>query len=336
MTPSRRDVLALVGATTAATAGVAGSATISAQEDTDDLPAYSQWLTIEDGGLEFVVLDWADLEDEAQRELEEAGPDEAVPAEYEADPMVAPVSNGMLAAYFTVGLDLAQYRLGRLVDEAAFESTVEELLLVNDVLIVTGAIDPAEIDDELTAEPAADFLRQMERTDEIGDYDVYTPIDEAADAVIAVSSDAIVFVDSDALEDDTDPMARLETTIAVTAGDVDRATEVSDVVAWLVETAGDGDAVVGQYGDRIVADANGGVTDVRFEGFEDADGVITSFTAEDAETGTGEFAAIVDDPDEDELEALLGSSADERSVDIDENRVTAAGTWREVNGTVTE
>ncbi|WP_235019746.1 hypothetical protein [Natrialba sp. INN-245] len=332
MTPSRRRTLELIGAAATVTVGIAGSPTVTAQE-TDDLPAYTRWLTIEDDGLEFVAIDWAALEEETQRELEEAEPSEEVPDEFRDDPMVEPVSTGLLAAYFAVGLGLSQYRLGRLVDDDAFETAVEELLVVNDAVIVAGDVDTAEIDDRLTAEPAAEFLRQMERTAEIGEYDVYTPVEEDADAVIAVSDDAIVFVDGTELEDDAEPMTRLETITAASVGDADRATEISDVVAWLVETAGEGDVTVGQYGDRLTADENGGITDVTFEGFEDADGVVCSFTVDGAETATGEFAAIVDDPDDGDLEQRLGASADERSVDVDGNRVTATGTWRGVNGT---
>lgn len=319
MIRSRRDVLELAAATaTVAAIGLAGPSSVTAQDD--DLPAYSEWLAIDDDGLEFVFVDWATLEEDVTDELEEAQPGEEVPAEYEADPMVAPVSEGMLSAYFVVGLDLARYRLGGLLDEGAFDTTVEDVIQTPETVVLAGDVQREEIDDQLTAEPELEFVRQLEQTDEVGDYDVYTPL-EGNEAAIGVGDDALVVVD-----EVDDPTARLERTIEVSAGDDTRAVEASASFEWLVETAGDGDVVIGQYGDRVAAaDA---LVDMTFAELEDAEGVVSSFTIVDEETSSGEFAAIVDDPDEAALESLLGASADEASVDVDGDRVTATGTWR--------
>lgn len=328
MIVSRRELLELAGATvTAAAVGTAGCLTVTAQEEVDEPPAYSRWLTIDDGGLEFVRVDWAALEEFVGDELEEADPDEEVPEEFRADPMIAPVSDGLLRAYFFVGLDLAQYRLGRLLDvDDEFESTVEGLLLIDDAFVVTGIIDPAEIDARLTAEPEAEFIRQLERTDEIGGFDVYTPVEADVDAAIAVDSDALVVVDGE----DGEPTATLETTIGASTGDVERATDESEAFEWVVSSAGAGDVAVGQYGPAAGAQPNdAGLVDFAFEGLEDAEAIVSSLAVEDEDTSTGDFAAVVDDPDEAALEELLGASGDEQSVDVDGDRVTATATWEE-------
>ncbi|WP_394739245.1 hypothetical protein [Natronococcus roseus] len=326
MTPDRRDVLKLAGVTATATVGTASTVTVTAQEEDDELPDYSRWLPAEDALLEFAFLDWAALEEFVTDELEEADPDEEVPPEYEADPMIAPVSEGALGTYFYVGLDLAQYRLGGLLDEAAFDSSVEGLLRTPEAFVALGAIDPGEIDARVTAEPEAEFIRQLERTGETGAYDVYTPVD-ADDAAIAVGEDALAV----ASETD-DPIGTLEAFVGAAEGDGARATDESEAFEWVLSSAGDGDAVVGQSGPEA---GDEGVVDFDYEELEDAESVVSSLTVEDAETSTGEFAAVIDDPDEAALEALLGASGEDRSVDVDDDRVTATATWREeaVTGT---
>jgi hypothetical protein len=327
MTPDRRDVLKLAGATAAATVGAASTVTVTAQENGDDPSDYSRWLSIEDAPLEFAYLDWAALEEYVADELEAAEPDEEVPPEYEADPMIAPVSEGALSTYFYVALDLAQYRLGGLLDDdEAFDSSVEELLRTPEAFVALGAIDPGEIDARVTADPEAEFIRRLERSDEIGAYDVYTPVD-ADDAAIAVGDDALA-VASEA----DDPIATLETLIDAAEGDGERATDESEAFGWTLSSAGDGDAVVGQYGPDA---GDEGLVDFDYEELEDAESVVSSLTVEDAETSTGEFAAVIEEPDEAALEDLLGASGEDRSVDVDGDRVTAAATWREeaVTGT---
>lgn len=327
MTTSRREVLKLAGATASvATVGTAGSVTVAAQETADDeLPAYSRWLTIDDGELEFAYIDWARLDEYVQGELEEADPDEEVPAEYEADPMIAPGSEGALSTYFFVGLNLAPFRLGRLLDDDdAFESTVSELLQTPEAFVVIGSIAPAEIDTRLTAEPEADFVRQLEPTTEIGEYDVYTPVD-GDDAAIAVGSDALVVV-----SEADDPVPILETTIGAATGDGERTTDASEAFAWAVSSAGAGDVAVGQSGPEAgTPDDDGGLVDFGYEELADAESIVSSLSVQDEETSTGEFAAVIDDPDEAALESLLGASGEQQSVDVDGDRVTATALWRE-------
>ncbi|MFA9428329.1 hypothetical protein [Natronorubrum sp. A-ect3] len=336
MTVSRRKLLGLAGTAAVATAGIAGCLTVDAQDANDsDLPAYSRWLTIDDGGLEFAHVDWATLQEYVEGELEDEDFDADVPAEFEADPMIAPVSEGLIQAYFFVGTSLAPYRLGQLLDDdAELESTAEDLLLTTAAFIVTGAMVPDEIDEQITAEPELDFFRQMEQTDEIGGYDIYTPVAVEDNAAIAVDSDTLVFVGGEEIQAGGDPLTVLETLIGASEGDIELATDESEALEWLVETAGHGDVTVGQYGARVGASADSTedeeLIDLTFEGLDDADGIVSSLTVEDEETSTGDFAAIIDDPDEDALEALLGASADEQSIDVDENRVTATGTWREL------
>ena len=333
MSPHRRDVLEFAATTlamaTMATAGVTGTTVDARAEANDELPAYSDWLTIDDDGLEFTFVDWTALEGYVEDELEGVGADEGadIPEAYEDDPMIVLPSDGLLSAYLFVGLGLVQYRLARLLEDDAFDSSVDGLLQIGEAFVVTGTIEPEEIDDQLTAEPEAGFIRRMEQTDEIGEYAVYTPVDDDDETAIAVGSEALVIVDAEeAQAGGADPSTVLETTIGAAEGDVERAIDDSETLEWLLETAGNGDVVVGLYGDSIDVDDY-----ETLEALADADGLVSSLTVEDEQTSTGDFAAVIDDPDEDVLESVLGASADEQSVDVDGDRVTATATWREPN-----
>ncbi|OIB58270.1 hypothetical protein [Natrialba sp. SSL1] len=327
--------LALLGGSVAAQDGDEVGADDTDEADgetaTDDGPAYSHWLPDDDPReLEFVAVDWATLDEYASDELEEAQPDDEVPPEYEADPMIAPVSEGALSAYLFVGFDLAQFGIGRLLDDdEMFDSSVSTLLQTPDTYVVLGEIDPAEIDERLTAEPAAEFISQLERTDEIDGYEVYTPVEDTAGTAIAVGDDALVVVDDEAV----DALAVLESTIGAAGGTADRAVDGSESFAWALETAGGGDVVVGQLGapaeSAAAADDADPLVDFAYPALEGAETIVSSLTIEDEETSTGSFAAVIDDPDETELAGVLGASGTDQSVDVDENRVTATATWHE-------
>ncbi|WP_343195783.1 hypothetical protein [Halovivax sp.] len=331
----RRDVLRSAGLTTVAIGLVpTGAAAADARtvgggriEGDEHLPGYERWLALEEGALAFDYVDWAALEAFVATELEEAQPGEEVPAEFAADPMIAPVSEGLIAAYFFVGLELARFGLGRLLDDdGPFASEVEELVQVGDAFVVTGAIDREELDAELTAEAVADFQTQLERTGERGGFDLYESLEGEDEAAIAVGDDAIAVVDGAELEADVDPTAIVERTVDVAAGDVARATDESEAVAWLLESAGDGDVAVGQYGGPFDPEE---LRHPALEAIADAEGYVSSFTVEDEETLRGDFAAILPGADEDELAELVGASAAERTIDVDGDRVTATGEWRE-------
>jgi len=325
MTVDRRTVLEIAGGT------IVGSALHNADWPTSilstpdgEMPTYSDWLTLEEGAVTYTHVDWTALEEYVMAELEETDPDEELPEAYEDDPMIAPASDGLLSTYLFGTFSLAAYRLGRLLEDEAFDSRVEALLDVNDAFVLEGAMEPAELDEQLTAEPEAEFVTQMELTDAIDEYDVYEPID-GDDVVIALGSDALVVIErGESAQDEL--QASLETVLGAASGDLERATDESEDFALLVETAGHGDVSVGQYGGPFETDE---FQHPAFAGFEEATGFISSLTVEDEETLTGTFGALLEDPDEDALEARLGVSADERSIDIADDRVTATATWRE-------
>ncbi|ARS90659.1 hypothetical protein [Natrarchaeobaculum aegyptiacum] len=360
MPPDRRTVLEVAGGTlSTATLASLGSSIVAAQDDEleqpdddgndgddgddgpddgdsddpvdeDALPDYSRWLVLEDGALEFTAIDWDAVGEDVRAELEAAEgveDDPDVPSEYEADPMVVLPSEGLYSSYLLVTLSLGQYGLGRLLEPEAFETTVEDLVVVNDVTVAAGEVDADEIDGQLTADPDNGFATQFEQTDEIDGADVYAPVeteDVPEQVAIAVDDETIVIADREA---DDDPVATLETVLEAEAGDGDRAADEADV-AWLLEAAGDGDAVVGAYGEPTTGDD--GLVGPEFEALADAEGIVVSTTPEDEEAATGTLAAILPDPDEDPLLDSLGISADERSFSLEDGNVTVSARWEEL------
>ncbi|WP_246084526.1 hypothetical protein [Salinadaptatus halalkaliphilus] len=342
MKPNRRDLLKRAStAAMIATVGLAGATTVGAHPHSrpavdDDLPEYSRWLTLETGDLEFVSVDWETVGEYVEDELEDAQTedDPELPAEFEADPMIAPVSEGMISTYFFVGLTLAPYGLGRLLDETTFGSTPHSVVLTDVAFVATG-IDSDKIGEQLTQETEIEFIRQFEQTDDIGDYGVYMPVEDVADddVLIAVGSEELIVADSMAVGASDDSMAILETVIGASDDEIDRASDESESFEWLLETGGHGDVTAGQYGDPA---ADEGFVDLAFEGLEDAEGIVSSLTIEDETTSTGDFAAIIDNPDEDALQERIGASGEDQSVTVDGDRVTGTATWREETVTGTQ
>ncbi|MCU4924975.1 hypothetical protein OB905_03110 [Halobacteria archaeon AArc-dxtr1] len=335
---SRRHMLALAGAT--AVGGIAGQAggTPSARAArSDELSEYTRWLTLgTDETVGFAYVDWstitalvtdeADAADDSDLapDMDDIGDE---PIDFEEDPMAVYPATGLTGTVLYADLVLPQYGLTGLVGDdpsTPLESNGDELLLTTEVFVVEGTLDIAELDERLTRDSEESVERQLERVVEHGSYDLYSD----GETAVAVSEDAAVFYAG--LGANVDALSSLETAIDAAVGDHDRATTDSESFAWLADTAGHGDFVFGSYGGPDTSPAAVD-TDADFEALATADGVVSSLAVDESEHFTGAFAALIEEPDEPTLETLLGTSADEQSVTIDENRVTATGRWQDVS-----
>ncbi len=340
MTVNRRDVLKFTGVSVAVgAAGCLGSDDESGNGGGEDSPpTYAQWLTTDDeGALGFVYIDWSDFDDS---ESDEESQNDELGEEYRNDPMMGLPMAGTIVAGLAVGFGLSSYGLTGVLeatdseDEESLDSSADATLVANQAVVLPGDIDTDEVADTLTAEPESAFAKRYERSDEIDDYDVYTPVDGSSDA-IAVSGDAIVFVSG---EEVTDPVAAVKTPIEAAAGDAERATEEVADVEWVLSAAGRGDVAFGGYGDEFETDpsSDGGTSgggefsDVEYPELEGLEGGVSSLSFDGDDGGSGEFAAVLGDADASAIEDSLGSSADERSVDVSDGRVTASATWNAV------
>ncbi|WP_306059780.1 hypothetical protein [Natronococcus wangiae] len=364
MTLNRRTLLELTGAMAAASVGTTAGCleTVGLENDGDseddgEVPAYADWLRVDENGrVGFVYVDW-----EALEALDDSGPNPEANEESEEwqdheDAMVAYPMLGAVIGVITASLGLWGTGLEGVVqpstDEDAdestgadFETNVEEFIIVNEAIVLAGEIDAEEVDAELTTAPddAFSMKSEYERTGEIGAFDRYERVEDDAmgPAVLAVNEEAIVFAVGD--DDDTDAAEVVRGPIEAREGET-AADENSDV-EWLLEEAGHGQLVLGGYGedldepvddepadepvDNETADDEASVSDAEFAELEGLIGICSSLELE-ADGATGAFAAIDDDlPDEDELEDVLGTSAAEATLEVDDDRVTASATWEE-------
>ncbi|WP_222918239.1 hypothetical protein [Natrinema sp. SYSU A 869] len=71
-----------------------------------------------------------------------------------------------------------------------------------------------------------------------------------------------------------------------------------------------------------------GFSNVEYSELEGLEGGVASLSLDAEQDGaTGEFAAVLGDADTSALEDSVGSSADESSVDVDDDRLTASASW---------
>jgi hypothetical protein len=350
---TRRYMLTVAGVSAATTvAGCVGSLEGSGNgaDDGGDLPSYHRWLTTDDDGeVGYSYVDWSVFDTAGTGNQTTSNESGTWP---EMDPMVGLPMTGAVAAAFLVDFGLRSYGLEEEVtygqpdretdDDEAGTSTVETMLSTNEAVVLTGVIDTDAVDAVLTAEPEAfSFAKQYEQTDEIGDYGVYTPSDEDGTDAIAVSDGGLVFPLKMAV---ADPVAAIRTPIDAAAGNAKRATDELDDFEWLVSTAGTGTVVVGGYGGEF-GDTPGGrdgtdgnLTDGEHAGYSEFDaeyteldevesGVASLTLSENGAQASADFAAFLDAADASRLEASLGSSAAESSVEIEDGRLTASATW---------
>ncbi|WMT06867.1 hypothetical protein NP511_15935 [Natrinema thermotolerans] len=339
MTVNRRDVLKLTGVSMAAgAAGCLGSGDESGngnEDGEDSPPTYAQWLTTDDeGAVGFIYIDWSDFEDS---ESDDETQDDELGEEYQNDPMMGLPMAGTIAAGFAIGFGLSSYGLTGVLeatdseDVESLESSANATLVTNQAVVLPGDIDTDEVADILTAEPESAFARQYERTDGIDEYDIFTPADGSSDA-IAVGEGAIVFVSGNEI---ADPVAAVKTPIEAAAGDAERATEAVADVEWFLSAAGHGTVAYGGYGDEFETNPSGDsgtsgdgmFSDVEYTELEGLEGGVSTLSFDGDGGGSGEFAAVLGDADASALEESLGASADERSVDVSDGRVTASATW---------
>ncbi|WP_226007754.1 hypothetical protein [Natrinema salinisoli] len=352
MNITRRNVLKFTGVSAATgLAGCLDSTGEGGNGDGSELPSYHRWLTADDNGeVGYVYVDWSVFE---ETDTGNQTTNDESDTDAEGDPMIGLPISGAVAAAFVVGFGLSAYGLGGLITYGQsgnetdgsedLNSSVEAMLLTNRAVVMTGDIDTDAVDEALTAEPEGfSFAKQYEQTDEIGDYDAYTPANEESRDAIAVGDGAILFT----LEQDVDdPIAAIRTPIEAAAGDTTRATDEINDFGWLVSSAGRGDLVFGGYGGEFESGSGAQETD-RGDNFTDGEsggeeafdmehteldglegGVSSLSFGENRERATGKFAALLGDADAGTLEASLASSATESTVEIKDGRVTASATW---------
>jgi|GEM_PF-1802114 len=353
---SRRRFLLGMGALTAALAGCSGEGVQTANDTpaddtpaddtpTDDTPAddtptddssvdtfdpaddlpYGQWLTTDQSGLFFA---YANLDNFSEDTVADSGDSSDLSVD---DPLALyPLVIGGAA----VGVGQLSLSFAGLTDAvsptAASDSTVNEVTVTNETIIAEGSFATDQLDERLVDPTDETFGIVYEQTGTDRGYDRYEPVevpDSVSDPPAVAVADETVIVGPDA--------SRLDHTIAAGDGNRSRVFETDETATELLEQAGAGDLVVGQFGsataERLFGDFQPN-TDPQFRPRSGENVVAAVDFDASGETFESQFALAAGDISEDRRETIetsFGTAAVDgsRSVEVSDNRITATGTY---------
>ncbi|WP_226040404.1 hypothetical protein [Natrinema sp. DC36] len=302
-------------------------------ENTAGTPAYAEWVATVDGEVTVSYVDLAALNDLASEEDDSS--DESGDLEDIEDPMIGVPLSGMFVAMLTAGFGLSGSRLSNLItfdeeqtNEDEFDTSIDDLLITNETIVMTGDVVTDEIDSTVTAATENDYGAevQFEQTSEVSGYTLYEPAgDGQQETVLGVSGNAIIQGES---------KANVERVIETKQGDGTRAIDEFETFKRLLSTGGNGHVVFGGYNPdgfdiENEQSSDGSEQNTQFKELEGANGIVGSLTISDSESTADmgiEFEEL-DDAKRDELESVLGSLGSDVSVDIDGGFVSASATY---------
>jgi len=322
-----------MGALTAALAGCTGdddeeandSPTDDSSTDTFDPAselAYGEWLMTGQDGLLFA---YANVDEIPEGTVSSGSSEPSVD-----DPLILyPLAiSGVVIGLGQLQLPYAG--LGQTINpEASSDSTVSELTVVNGTVVAEGTFATEQLDERLTEPTDETFGVAHEQTGTIDDYDRYEPAeipDSVESAPVVAVTDETVVVSQDA--------DRLEQTIAAGDGDQPRIFETDETVTDLIEQAGTGDLVVGQFGvpyEQLTGDGRI-EPDPQFQPRSGEDVIASIAFDGEGDSIDSEFALAADDLDEDRQETVetsFGTAAVDgsKSVEVSDDGITATGTY---------
>ena len=311
-----------------------------ASTELGSVPAYAAWIPDEeafgaDESVWFSYVDWAGLDDvddrfddDVQFDLDgDIDLDDERDLDH-PDQLVALPLLGAFTVAFSTGLLVGMAGLGDLLDfggdagdefgqDEPLDSTADETLIVGSTSVLIGSIDSDEISERLV---------EMDYTedDEIDGYDVYThPLFGISVAV----ADGSVLIPMD----DERGREEIEIIAGTARGEISSLADTSERGEWSLRAGGNGEIAIGVYGDEIDAGADSpDVDDPEFDddAFADATTIVSAMDYGPTAV-TARLAAITDEAnlDEDEIREEFGHTADERTIEIDDDRLLITGTW---------
>ncbi|WP_181686985.1 hypothetical protein [Halorhabdus salina] len=293
-------------------------------EPAGDLP-YGQWLTTDQSGLFFA---YANLDNFPGDTVADSSGSSEPPVD---DPLALyPLVIG--GAAVGVGrLSLSFAGLAQAVSPTATsDSTVSEVTVTNETIIAEGSFATDQLDERLIEPTDETFGVAYEQTSTDRGYDRYEPVevpDSVNDPPAVAVTDETVIVGPDA--------SRLDKTIAVGEGDQSRVFETDETATELLEQAGSGDLVVGQFGSATAKELFGNFqpdADLQFRPRSGENMVAAADFNASGDTFESQFALAVADLGEDRQETIetsFGTAAVDgsRSVEVSDNRITATGTY---------
>lgn len=228
-----------------------------------------------------------------------------------------------------LSLELATTGLGELAtisSTADFESTVTEVYLVNDTLVLSGDIDRAEISETLQTVREGTFQQPFTKVDTVSGFALYQP-ESASDTepeTYAVGEDTIIRGDT---------RVGVERMIEAVNGAVSSTAETYDDFAWALSAAGHGDVVLGGYnseGFNTGSDENqtteGPLSDIEAP----VPGMVSSMTFESDGVAAETAFVFQETPDSEvrsRIHAALGGQADEVTYTYDGRYMLLTGSY---------
>lgn len=305
----RRKWLKLAGAAgLATTLGLSGC--LHDDGESGDVPAYTDWIRLSSGSVSFVRFDAQEMD-----RLDSDGDSDEMTEEEQQDPMISlPIYSAF--ALFAL-IKFSNYGIEGLSDGQEIE--VESVSL-SDVLVLDGTtVLAGDVDTDAMEETVLDSSAggDLEATGEIGDFTIYTEPEGDVDP-IAIGGDGVVLPS----DEPDDPEAALRDTLETYSDGTDRAVDENEDFAWMVSEAGAGLVALGGYGTASEDDDS----DSEYEALSGMEGLVVSLARDESEVHSS-FAGLVGDADPEALRETLGASADDSSVDIEDDRVTATATW---------
>jgi len=329
----RRRFLELGAAATAvALGGCLGSG--------DGVPSYAEWIPATDGGVHVGYLDFSIATDtQSGDELlplilpgNATGGSGEVLAEVSGldsvdDPLLTwPLEvGGQLVGGAALGIAVSG--LGHLIDPEQPTRGIEELFVADTVAVGRGEIDHEEAAETLrsgSGGPVGDI--PFEETGSVGKFTLYEPTDdEILDGVTAIGETAVLVADTS---------EEIRRVVETTQGDRTREIEETEAFEWLFETAGDGHVTGGWIGPIDLEDVYFGDPAERpVDDLLRADDDVLASVAFDADSGevTADLAVQrpLDDATAEPFESRFGSQSEDHSLSIEDERVTASGTYSE-------
>jgi len=289
-----------------------------------ELP-YSQWLTTDQNGLFFAYANLDNFPDDTVGNSSGSS-DPSVDDPLVLYPLViggGAVGVGQLALSFA--------GLGQAVSPTATsDSTVNEVTVTNETIIAEGSFATDQLDERLIEPTDKTFGIAYEQTSTDRGFDRYEPVevpDSVNDPPAVAVADETVIVGPDT--------SRLDQLIAAGDGDRSRVFETDETAPELLEQAGSGDLVVGQFGSATSEQLFGDFQPNAGPQFRPRSGenvvAAVDFDAS-RDTFESQFALAADGIGEDRqetIESSFGTAAvdSSRSVEVSDDRITATGTY---------
>lgn len=320
-----------------------GNDSASGVKSQEVIPDFADSLIADESGIGAMYLDRGLIETIAA----ETASDETVFDTMESTLVLQMISDGLRTLDFTLSLSSFLVHSGienlkNVTQDHDLDTSIDEILVNNDTLVLSGAVDTDELDDRLTDSDEDSGLKYG-RTDGVGQFGVYEPVESVEGTVgdptpIATSEDVVCSARD---------RSRLDALLDRLRGERPAVTDEFDGYEWILSEADPAEFVLTQYTDPDRAPAGDGEGTGTDEGAvgggggmgladalsgEDVHGFALTASVPDVETVDMSIAARFDELGETaraELQILFEIAAASGSLDVESDHVVGTARFTE-------